>query len=270
MTMKPLFSDAGRRRLDAIVQRRVLCAFDFDGTLAPIVVRPEHARLPHDIMTHLVALSQHAPVAIITGRSVDDIRGRLGFVPDFIVGNHGVEGVPGWESHAARHQALSASWMTQLSGALQNGAHDAGVEIEDKRYSLSVHYRMADDPERSARALRQVFSHMEPAPRVVAGKYVFNLVPHDAAHKGNALERLMAITGAQSAVYVGDDVTDEDVFRLTRQNLLSIRIEQATDSAAPFFLERPGDILALLQDLTARLQAADARNWMRGAATPVG
>jgi trehalose 6-phosphate phosphatase len=270
MTMKPLFSDAGRRRLDAIVQRRVLCAFDFDGTLAPIVVRPEHAHLPNDIMAHLVALSAHAPVAIITGRSVDDIRDRLGFVPDFIIGNHGVEGVPGWESHAAQHQALSASWMMQLSGALQEGTHDAGIEVEDKRYSLSVHYRLTADPERSASGLRQVFSRMEPAPRVVAGKYVFNLVPQDAAHKGNALERLMAITGARSAIYVGDDVTDEDVFRLRRQDLLSVRVEQAADSAAEFFLERPGDILALLQELTVRLQAADGRNWMRDATTPVG
>ena len=270
MTMKPLFSDAGRRRLDAIVQQRLLCAFDFDGTLAPIVMRPEQARLPRDIMLHLVALAAHAPIAIITGRSVDDIRERLGFAPDFIVGNHGIEGVPGWEAHARRHQALSAAWMTQLSGALHGGAHHAGIEIEDKRYSLSVHYRMTPDPERSAIALREMFARMQPAPRIVAGKYVFNLVPQDAANKGSALERLMAISGARSAVYVGDDVTDEDVFRLKRDDLLSVRVERATHSAAEFFLERPDDILALLQELTARLRARNACNWMQGETSGIG
>jgi trehalose 6-phosphate phosphatase len=261
--MKPLFSDAGRRRLDAIVQQRLLCAFDFDGTLAPIVMRPEQARLPRDIMLHLVALAAYAPIAIITGRSVDDIRERLGFAPDFIVGNHGIEGVPGWETHARRHQAMSASWMTQLSGALHGGAHHAGIEIEDKRYSLSVHYRMTPDPERSAIALRELFERMQPVPRIVGGKYVFNLVPQDAADKGSALEQLITISGARSAIYVGDDVTDEDVFRLRRDDVLSVRIERATRSAAEFFLERPDDILALLQELTARLRLRNAANWMR-------
>lgn len=261
--MKPLFSDAGRRRLDATVQQRLLCAFDFDGTLAPIVMRPEHARLPRDIMLHLVALAAHAPIAIITGRSVDDIRERLGFAPDFIVGNHGIEGVPGWEKHARRHQAMSASWMNQLSGAL-HGEHHAGIEVEDKRYSLSVHYRMTPDPERSAIALRALFERMQPTPRIVAGKYVFNLVPQDAADKGSALEKLMTISGARSAIYAGDDVTDEDVFRLRRDDVLSARVERATHSAAEFFLERPDDILVLLQELTTRLRLRNAVNWMRG------
>jgi trehalose 6-phosphate phosphatase len=81
---------------------------------------------------------------------------------------------------------------------------------------------------------------------------------------------LMAITGALGAIYVGDDVTDEDVFRLKRHDVLSVRVEQATDSAAEFFLDRPDDILALLQELTARLCAVHARNWMRDETTPVG
>jgi trehalose 6-phosphate phosphatase len=268
--MTPLFSDAGRRRLDAIVQPRLLCAFDFDGTLAPIVARPEQARLPRDIMLHLVTLAALAPVAIITGRSVDDIRERLGFSPDFVVGNHGSEGVPGWEVHARRHQALSAAWLAQLSGAPHDGGHHAGIEVEDKRYSLSVHYRMAPDPEHSAIALRELFARMQPAPRVVAGKYVFNLVPQDAADKGGALEQLMAISGARSAIYVGDDVTDEDVFRLQRDDVLSVRIEHAPQSDAEFFLERPPDILALLQELTSRLHAQNAGNWVREETGNVG
>lgn len=263
--MEDLQSEAGRRRLDAIVQPGLLCAFDFDGTLAPIVRHPERARLPVDIMRRLIALAIHAPVAIITGRSIDDIRTRLGFVPDFIIGNHGLEGIPGYEAQAIEHRALCAAWRRQLDAALDGVHFDPGIQIEDKRYSLSVHYRMTSDPERSAEALRQLFSRLEPAPRLVAGKYVFNLVPEGGTNKGGALEALMAGCGARSAIYVGDDVTDEDVFRLRRDDLLSVRIERSARSAAEFYLAQPADILPLLQDLNARLAAKGGTNWVHDA-----
>lgn len=259
--MSLLFSETGLRRLDEIVQQRLLCAFDFDGTLAPIVVQPEHACLPNDIRQQLLELSCYAPVAIITGRSIEDTYSRLGFGPDFIVGNHGMEGVPGWEAHAQRHQAICVGWRTQLARVLREG--DAGIRLEDKHYSLSLHYRGARDAGAAEARLMKLFEALEPQPRVVGGKYVFNLLPQDAAHKGNALEQLITICGASHALYVGDDVTDEDVFRLQRRDLLSVRIEHAPYSAAQFFLPRPEDIVQLLTELTARLRAAGAVNWLQ-------
>lgn len=258
--MSLLFSEPGFRRLDEIVRQRLLCAFDFDGTLAPIVLRPEHARLPDDIRQHLLELSEYAPVAIITGRSVEDICSRLGFDPDFIVGNHGLEGVPGWEAQASRHQAMCIGWHIQLAQALLDYS---GIQLEDKRYSLSVHYRSAQDAEQAVARLTALFATLEPQPRVVAGKYVFNLLPQDAGHKGNALEQLIAISGASHALYVGDDVTDEDVFRLQRRDLLSVRVEHAPHSAAEFFLPQPEDIVQLLTELAARLRAAGVVNWLQ-------
>jgi len=264
--MKELAGNEGLRRLDAIVQPGLLCAFDFDGTLAPIVRRPEQARLPVNIMRRLIALAVHAPVAIITGRSVDDIRTRLGFTPDFIIGNHGLEGVPGGERQATEHRALCDEWRHQLAAALHGDNLDPGIQVEDKRYSLSVHYRMTADPERVADALRALFAGMTPQPRVVAGKYVFNLVPEGGTDKGGALEQLIRHCGARSAIYVGDDVTDEDVFRLRRDDLLSVRIERSARSAAEFYLPDPADILPFLQDLNARLVAAGATNWVQNPA----
>lgn len=263
--MHSLFSQTGLQRLDQILGAQLLCAFDFDGTLAPIVTMPEQARLPDDIRSRLVTLSAHAPVAIITGRSVQDIRNRLGFEPDFVVGNHGLEGVPGWEKQAAQHEQLCAAWLRQLTGALQQPASDPGIQLEDKRYSLSVHYRLACDPDAAARTLVDIFARLTPAPRVVAGKYVFNLMAEDTCHKGSALERLMEITGARHALYVGDDVTDEDVFRLQRPDVLSIRIEHASDSAAEFYVPEPRDILPLLEKLIHRLRALRTRNWVQAA-----
>ena len=78
-------------------------------------------------------------------------------------------------------------------------------------------------------------------------------MPQDATHKGGALEELMQQTGAATAIYVGDDVTDEDVFRLGRPDLLTVRIEPHPDTAAEFHLPAMPDIVRLLDELVCRL-----------------
>jgi len=98
---------------------------------------------------------------------------------------------------------------------------------------------------------------------VVAGEDVFHLLAEEACNKGTALERLMQLCDARCALYVGDDVTDEDVFRLHRADVLSVRIEQSADSAADFYLPQPGDIMWLLDQLTRRLHALGVRNRLR-------
>jgi trehalose 6-phosphate phosphatase len=242
-------------RLDEIIGPGLLCAFDFDGTLAPIVPQPDMAKLPETVRSHLIALSAHAPVAIITGRSIDDIHQRLGFDPDFIVGNHGLEGVPGWEGAADEYVNTCRRWKEDLQAALQSPEFDRGIMIEDKNYSLSVHYRMVQDHSAAESALDKLFSRLQPAPRVVWGKMVFNLTPQDAGHKGTALTQLMKITGSRSAIYVGDDITDEDVFRLDRPDVLSVRVEHSPHSAAEAYLQHPDDIVQLLELLVRRMQA---------------
>lgn len=260
-----LFSEMGRKRLGEVARPGLLCAFDFDGTLAPIVPAPEEAHLPEGIRNRLLALAGHAPVAIITGRSVEDIRARLVFAPDFVVGNHGLEGVPGWEAESARHRDLCSAWLAQLQEVLTKEYPDPGIQIEDKHYSLSVHYRQARDPADAASRLEALLSRLSPRPRVVGGKYVFNLLAEDRCNKGSALGKLMQTCDARSAIYVGDDVTDEDVFRLRRDDVLSVRIEHHAQSAADFYLPQYGDIAQLLDDLTERLRASGAKNWLRPA-----
>lgn len=261
--MKSLFTPEGRSRLDDIVGGRFLSAFDFDGTLAPIQPRPEQVLLPDNIRQRLLLLAEYSPIAIITGRSVADISTKLGFSPDFIIGNHGLEGVPGWDAQAAYHEGLCASWYKQVAAALNDPNFGRGMLLEDKRYSLSVHYRETPDPQQAASRLQALFDTLSPRPRVVAGKFVFNLLAHDACNKGSALEQLMHTCAARQAIYVGDDVTDEDVFRLHRPDVLSVRIERGEESAAEFFVPHVEDILWLLEELTGRLRAAGARNWLQ-------
>ncbi len=261
--MIPLFSAEGLLRLRDMTRPGLLCAFDFDGTLAPIVADPTRAVLPDDIRERLVELSGCTAVAIITGRSLEDIRPRLGFEPDFIVGNHGIEGLPDWERSASVYRNICDDWHARLAAMLGGDPAAVGVEIEDKRYSLSVHYRRAADYGKAEEMLERLFEKLEPSPRVITGKCLFNLVPADAADKGAAMIELLNISGATSAIYVGDDVTDEDVFRMKRSDVLSIRVEPAADSAADFFLPQHEDIAQLLDELVTQLCRAGAQNWTR-------
>ena len=248
------FFEYGLPRLEEIVQPGMLCAFDFDGTLAPIVMDPSRACMPAAISRRLSVLTEHALVAIISGRSVEDVAARLDFQLDFVVGNHGIEGVPGWKDQAEYYRQLCHAWEQRLAPALKDRAlFDPGIWIEQKTYTLSVHYRMARDRPKAIAKLLQLFATLVPAARIVGGKCVFNLVPSDAPDKGVALAGLCEASGAGSAIYVGDDVTDEDVFGLRREDWLTVRIEHSGDSSAEFHLDHRLDMVQLLDVLIMRL-----------------
>jgi trehalose 6-phosphate phosphatase len=252
--MKHLFSAAGLHRLDQIAQPGLLCVFDFDGTLSPIVTQPEQAVLAPGLLDRLTRLGTHAPIAILTGRSVADVRPRLGFLPDFIVGNHGLEGLPGREARAGDYARICQSWTENLTAFLQDEASpDPGIWIENKQCSLSVHYRLALDRMKCEAQLGQLLARLSPPPRIVQGKCVFSLLPEEAIHKGHALEQLILASGKASALYVGDDVTDEDAFRLERHDLLSVRVEPDPRTAAECYLDDQSEMARLLDALLERL-----------------
>jgi len=248
------FFEFGARRLSEIVKPGMLCAFDFDGTLAPIVKEPGRASIPAAVLRRLKALKKHARVAVITGRSVEDVAARLDFQPDYIVGNHGIEGIPNWEDNANAYRLLCHGWAQQLESALKNDAGlEPGLMIEHKTYSLSIHYRIARDRTKAESGLRRLFATLEPAPHIVTGKCVFNLLPSGAPDKGMALARLCEVSNIQSALFVGDDTTDEDVFKLHRPDWLTVRIERTSESAAEFYLHHRLDMIQLLDTLILRL-----------------
>ena len=87
-------------------------------------------------------------------------------------------------------------------------------------------------------------------------------MPAGAGNKGTALEQLIDETDARGALFVGDDVTDEDAFRVTQRPVLTVRIEASEGSAARYFLNDIGEMAQLLQVLRERLAASGARNWL--------
>ena len=247
--MKHLFSPEGEETLKAVMQRRPLLAFDFDGTLAPIVEHPDDARVPLEVAQGLTRLAALGPVAIITGRSVDDVTPRLGFKPHYIVGNHGAED-PARELPVQADEALDEVRERAVTHA--EALRLAGVEIEDKQYSLALHYRAAPDAGAALLCIENLLQGIEPALKRFGGKCVVNVVAEGLPDKGDALASLVQRAGAGSAVFVGDDVNDEAVFIRADPHWLTVRVGRDDPlSRAMFFLDSQSELAAMLQKMLA-------------------
>jgi trehalose 6-phosphate phosphatase len=251
-----LFSPAGLSALREFSGAGTLFAFDLDGTLAPIVPDPAAIEIAKEVRISLIRLNSLAPLAIITGRSCADARLHLGFSPRFLVGNHGAEGLPDPDTTAGTFTDLCLGWKVQLNHLLPDMAQQ-GIILEEKGETLALHYRQATDPKKARQKIVAAIKQLRPAPRAVSGIYVKNLTPTNAPHKGSALTRLMHLAGCQKAIFVGDDVTDEDVFSLKNRAILGIKIGESRESAACFYLNEQQEIIRLLHlllDYTSRIE----------------
>jgi trehalose 6-phosphate phosphatase len=250
------FSPEGVACLSAVLATGPLLAFDIDGTLAPIVDRPDEARLPDDVQHCLADLARRYEVAIITGRAVSDARRMLTFEPRHLIGNHGAEGLPGWSERSAAFARTVRGWVDALAKC--DDLDHAGVRLENKRLSLSLHYRQAPDSSAAEQAIRRCIAQLQPHPHVIDGKAVVNLLPPGAPDKGDALRALIEQTRRASVLYVGDDDTDETVFGLHLPSVLTLRVEPAPDSEAALFLRDQREVLTLMQHIARQTTHAPA------------
>ncbi|MHB9098071.1 MAG: trehalose-phosphatase, partial [Syntrophales bacterium] len=229
--MTYLFSNAGLAALHAFIDPATLFAFDLDGTLVPIVAAPRDIRVPQAVRMALAELTARAATAIITGRSRMDALHHLGVEPRYLVGNHGAEGLPGWERYEEEFRRLAGNWERQLHGMIPDGKN-SGMVVENKGLSVSVHYRGTGNRAAARSRVLNAIGRLIPRPRVVGGKYVENLLPGEAPDKGAALLQLMSRAGCAKGFFVGDDQTDEDVFQLDREELFTVHVGSGTGSRA--------------------------------------
>jgi len=217
-----VFTPEGEAALAAVLALRPLMAFDFDGTLAPIVARPDDARISQAVAMRMQALAARLPVAIVTGRSVADARQRLGFEPRFLVGNHGSE-----DAHEDHDAVALAAALDGLRGCLAQHAEAlkrAGVQAEDKGLSIALHYRLARDHAQASALIAELLSGIDSTLRVFPGKMVENVMPAQAPDKAHAVRSLVARCAAAAAFFAGDDVNDEPVFASAPAHWLTLRV----------------------------------------------
>jgi trehalose 6-phosphate phosphatase len=229
--MRHILSRANRGILRQFAWSQAVLAFDYDGTLAPLVPKPERAAMRESTRRLLSIVAEEYPCIVISGRSQGDVAQRLrGIGVRQVIGNHGLEP---WPATSGMRDEV-ARWLPLLSGQL---AGLRGVSIENKAFTLAVHYRRS----RSKKAARDAIVTAARAlgsVRLLGGEQVVNILPAGAPHKGIALERERARLACDTAIYVGDDETDEDVFALDQPGrLLAIRVGRDRASAAAYYIE---------------------------------
>lgn len=241
--------------------RRVVLGLDFDGTLSPLVLRPASARLPAETRRLLsrLAADPRVSVAIISGRALADIKGRVGLRKLHYSGNHGLEiegpGVS-WRHPAARRAAgqvrrLSLDLASCLAGF-------PGILVENKGLTLSVHHR-AMPPALEAglrkavlRAGRSFSSRLT----VSRGKKILEFRPKVRWNKGHALLRIARLHGPGGLIlFVGDDRTDEDGFRVLGRRAVTVKVGGAAHSHAHYRIANQSGVLPFLKFLERRIGA---------------
>jgi trehalose-phosphatase len=242
----------------------ILLVSDFDGTLTPIVDRPELATLIPDTNRLLRALSKNRryTVGIVSGRSLADLKEKVDVEGIIYAGNHGLE-IEGFgknflepiaEEVRPFFQLLSQVLMTALKGV-------KGVLVENKGLTLSVHYRSVDDSDEHMvkDVLAKVTNPLSVTGRIriTRGKKVYEIRPPVDWDKGKAISWLIAKfkesrkMGGVLPIYLGDDLTDEDAFKVIEASGgISIFVGDGnTKSLARYFLKSPQEVIAFLRML---------------------
>lgn len=243
---------------------------DVDGTLAPIAPTPGQAIVPpatRVVLEQLVALPQ-TTVALVSGRSADDANRMVSIDGVWVLGNHGLEvrdpeGRISVDARAAAFEGVIAAAARRLE---QEFRSVKGVIVEDKRWTMSLHYRTAKS--HSLHAVVQRATDVGRSLGLVAteGKEVLELRPPVRIDKGTAsvdlITRLGTLQNGGSVLYAGDDSTDEDAFRALRANdsrSVTVRIGAADarsgGSASEFQLESPEQLRVMLEWLVERRSA---------------
>jgi alpha,alpha-trehalase len=233
---------------------------DYDGTLTPIVELPEDATLAPESRDAVAHLAELCPVAVISGRDLEDVRGMVGLETVHYAGSHGYD-ISGPEVVAQRG--------TEYLPDLEQAQRELEVELEEipgawverKKFAVAIHFRQADedrvDEVRSAveRAHARRPGQLEKS----SGKKIFELRPAMDWNKGRALSWIMEELGISGGgtvpLYLGDDTTDEDAFREIGDSGVGIVVgEHAGSTAARYRLRDPDEVRRFLLRLAEALE----------------
>jgi trehalose 6-phosphate phosphatase len=208
---------------------RAAILLDIDGTLAPIVARPEDAGVPEttrEVLRTLVA--RYALVGAVTGREGGVGLKLVGVEGITVVGNHGLE-----------LDAAAEEWRARL----QEFSRTVDWPVEDKGLSLSLHYRTAEDPDRARAELERIAEDARALGlNARFGRMILEVVPPLEANKGTAVRALLNRAGLTRALFAGDDTTDLDAFAAIEE--LEVGVKVAVESPeGPAALRERADVV---------------------------
>lgn len=238
---------------------------DYDGVLSPIVAHPDLAVLSAEMRAVLTELAAVTTVAVVSGRDVADVREKVQLPGIYYAGSHGFDiigpdGDPVVDERLERfHVYLDP--LDQVAKILENRlAGVAGARVERKRFAIAIHFRqVADEDYPTLEAAVLETAPRVPLLRVEAGKRIFEFRPDFAWDKGRAVEWLLGELDLDPPnvvpLYLGDDTTDEDAFRMVRTRGIGIVVgREGEPSLARYALEDTDEVRVFLSRLTADLR----------------
>lgn len=235
---------------------------DYDGTLTPIVRRPEDAVLSDEMRSLVSELSQHCPLAIVSGRDLQDVKSLVRVDGIFYAGSHGFD-IAGPDDMRTVHQR-GGEFLPVLEAAgkeIEERVKDIpGARVERKKFSIATHYREVAPPK--AEIVEKAVDHVlaiHPELRKGLGKKVFEMQPDIDWDKGKALLWLMKELDLNHPgilpFYIGDDVTDEDAFGVLLKRGIGIVVsEEMRPSKAQYKLRNPDEVFLFLKGVLAILK----------------
>ncbi len=263
-------TDAGAQRaldqLDDLLERltegRLALFLDYDGTLTPIVNRPEDAILSDEMRSLMLELADRTNLAVVSGRDLADVQDKVGLESIHYAGSHGYD-ISGPEGMRMQHEDARES-LPDIGRAerelTEQLADVPGAHVERKHFAIAVHYREAAEKD-----IGRIESAVDEAVakhgklRKKGGKKIFELQPDVTWDKGRAVLWLLEqldLTGSDVLpVYIGDDVTDEDAFEALHDRGIGIRVgppEEAT--SAHYLLQDTEELEQLFEHLVKRLR----------------
>ncbi len=245
--MKYLLSNASLPLVTRLAHERTLCAFDFDGTLAPIADHPDHAAMRKWTRDLLGRLASLYPCIVVSGRNRASVLKKLsGVHVAGVLGNHGAE-----SGKTAGSCKDVKRWKAALE--LEIGAIP-GTWIEDKESCLAIHYRQSPQKAEARRRILAAAGKLKKV-RVFGGKHVVNVVGDVAPDKGDALASERDRLQCNWVLYLGDDENDEDAFALAG-NVVPVRIGRKQRTHARYYLRTQKEIDELLE-LLVQLREAE-------------
>ena len=252
--------------LQEIVRRaegkRIAVFLDYDGTLTPIVARPDQALLADERRNTLRELAKCYPVAIVSGRDLRDVRELVGLEELIYAGSHGfdIAGPADLSLESQRGTRFLAALDSAEQELRQQLAAIDGALVERKKFSVAVHYRqvMAGDMAAVVEAVAQSLTR-HPELHKTHGKKVYDLQPRVDWDKGKAVLWLLEKLGLDQPdvlpFYLGDDVTDEDAFKALEATGVGIVVWSAPrQTAARYALQDPDEVEQFLKTLTFSLK----------------
>ncbi|KAJ0260729.1 trehalose-phosphate phosphatase I [Hirschfeldia incana] len=249
--------------------KQIVMFLDYDGTLSPIVDDPDRAFMSNKMRRTVKKLAKCFPTAIVTGRCIDKVYNFVKLAELYYAGSHGMD-IKGPTKGYSRHKRVKQSLLYQPAGdyhpmidevygqLLEKTKSIPGVNVENNKFCASVHFRCVDEKKWSELVL-QVRSVLKEYPtlKLTQGRKVFEIRPMIEWDKGKALEFLLESLGFGKSnnvfpIYIGDDRTDEDAFKMLRDKGEGCGIlvsKFPKDTVASYSLQDPSEVMSFLRRL---------------------